>query len=298
MKKGLVIGTPKGSLERPLEELIRQAGLEGVFEKSGEDQMILMGQELEVIKLRALDIPLYVARGDLDIGISGQDCVKERGLEGDVVEILFLPLTKAGNEFVKIVLFVKQESPVKTIADFTSIVKIIATEYPSIAKEYLREKDIVVQIDVSHGATEAIVRGGLADAGIDVVDSGISLKINELRIIDTVMRSRTVLIANREALNVKGKLASIEILKMLLESAVISRDMVFLEMNVSLMNLKKAMSILPALKKPTVSPLNGQEKWFAVKSVVPRWQVNHLILMLKKIGAQGIVEYPVNKVVI
>ena len=293
MAKGLVLGSPKGSLEQMFESLMEEAGLAIIWDSDSFGQVNDQSATISVIKLRPQDIPLYVVKGNLDLGVLGQDCLKEARLDKEVKEVMVLPITRAGNELVKIALFVPDESSIKTTQDLRGLR--IATEFPVITEQYFKEKVIEVQIDIDKGATETIVKAGFAEAGIDIVDSGISLAVNNLRIIDTVMVSHTVLITNHQALEDNQKCQAIENIKTILQGVIMARDKVFLEMNVLSQDLKKILKLLPALRDPTVSNLSSKE-WFAVKTVVPRKDSNALILQLKKNGAEGIVQYPIDKV--
>ncbi|MFA4880092.1 MAG: ATP phosphoribosyltransferase [Candidatus Doudnabacteria bacterium] len=290
---GLVLGSPKGSLEQMFESLMKEAGLAITWDSDSFGQVNDQSANMNVVKLRPQDIPLYVMRGNLDLGVLGQDCLKERGLDKEVEEIMTLPITRAGNGKVKIALFVPNKSSIKTSQNLRGLR--VVTEFPVVSGQYFEKKGIDVQIDISKGATETIVKAGFAEAGVDIIDSGNSLAINDLRIIDVIMESWTVLIANHQAFKNKQKRQTIENIKMILQGVIMARDKVFLEMNVPANVLEKILKLLPALREPTVSNLSSKE-WFAVKTVVPRKDSNALILQLKKNGAEGIVQYPIDKV--
>jgi len=293
MNMGLVLGSPKGSLEQMFESLMKEAGLAITWDSDSFGQVNDQSANMNVVKLRPQDIPLYVMRGNLDLGVLGQDCLKERGLDKEVEEIMTLPITRAGNGKVKIALFVPNKSSIKTSQNLRGLR--VVTEFPVVSGQYFEKKGIDVQIDISKGATETIVKAGFAEAGVDIIDSGNSLAINDLRIIDVIMESWTVLIANHQAFKNKQKRQTIENIKMILQGVIMARDKVFLEMNVPANVLEKILKLLPALREPTVSNLSSKE-WFAVKTVVPRKDSNALILQLKKNGAEGIVQYPIDKV--
>ena len=214
----IAIGAPKGSLEKCFDELIQRTGL--VPEWKGYQGYVDTGNCVELMfhRLRPQDIPRYISRGDLDIGVIGQDCLRESGFKR-VIEITPLPFTRAGTKrSVKVVLFVRQDSQICSPRDISKTTK-IATEYPKIAKKYLRKLGIKAVIELSHGATESIVRAGFADAGIDIVDGGNTILENDLKEIDEVMKSITVLVANPRAVADSNKGKVIEKLKTLLLEA-------------------------------------------------------------------------------
>lgn len=192
----ITIGAPKGSLEAGFENLMNRAGLN--IKWDGYHGIVNDARIESVIKLRAQDSPIYVARGNLDIAVTGQDCVQELGLEKQVLEIAQLSFTRNHNDKVKLVLFVPEQSPIQSIADICDNMR-IATEFPNIVSKYFQEKNIKIQIDVLHGACESVVRAGFVDAGIDIVDSGSTFSKNYLRPIETISASKTVLIANPES---------------------------------------------------------------------------------------------------
>jgi len=209
---------PKGSLENQMQRFFEQLGFTITWQgyKGCIDNMRFVSKTSPLVKMRPQDIPRYVVRGNFDIGITGQDCVLENGLKENIVEICHIPLTRNGNKEISIAVFVERESRIESIHNVN--VRRIATEYPNITKQYLEKHGISASVDVCHGATEAIVASGCADVGIDVMDSGTTIQKNGLKIIDKVMVSSAVLVANCDAYANPEKRATIEWLKRLINS--------------------------------------------------------------------------------
>lgn len=206
MEKGLILGSPRGSLETVFEKLMEDANLPILW--NGSEGTVEDKRISKVIKYRPQDIPRYVLDGHLDIGVTGQDNVRESGVEEMVKEVITLPLSKSGRGIVDVVLFVRNNSDFYEPSGLRGAK--IATELPNITRCYLEKAKIEAIIDQTHGATEASVKSGRVQAGVDIVDSGYSLKINDLRVIDTIMQSQAVLIANTETFKDNSKRKAIE----------------------------------------------------------------------------------------
>jgi len=290
-EKVLKIGLPKGSLEQTTLALFEKAGWRI---KLGQRELFpaVDDPELEVIMLRAQEMAGYVENGVLDCGLTGRDWVIEQGAK--VREICPLTYSKAGFRKVRWVVAVPADSAIKKPKDLSG--KVIATEVINITKKYLENKGIKAKVEFSWGATEAKA-GLLADAIVEVTETGSSLQANNLRILDTVMWSETVLIANNEVWeNDPWKRDKIEILAMMLKGALEAGNRVGLKMNVPKKSLKGVLGILPALQKPTLSLLSDPN-WYSVEVIIEEKKVREMIPLLKKAGASGIIEYPLNKLI-
>lgn len=289
MKK-LRIGLPKGSLEKMSLELFERAGwlirrAERTYIPSINDE------ELEGMFIRTQEIPVYVERGMLDAGLAGNDWIVERVVRvRRVKELLY---SKQGLSRVRWVLAVPVDSPVKRVKDLEG--RRIATELVKVTKNYLKKKEVRAEVEFSWGSTEA-KPPRLVDAIVELTETGTSLKANNLRVIDTILESTTWLIANNLSWDDAWKREKIKNLAILLEGAINGYGKVGLKMNVSQENLKKLLDLLPALKRPTISKLS-QEGWWAIEIIVEELLARELIPRIKKIGGEGIVEYPLNKVV-
>jgi len=287
----LKIGLPKGSLEQTTIALFEKAGWRI---KVGNRELfpIIDDPELEGILLRAQEMAGYVEKGVLDCGLTGRDWVIEQGAK--VKEICSLNYSKAGFRNVRWVVAVPADSKIKSPKGLAG--KTIATEVVNIAKQYLRKNKVKANVEFSWGATEAKA-GLLADAIIEVTETGNSLAANNLRILDTVMWSETVLIANDSILkNDAWKREKIETLAMMLKGALQSGSRVGLKMNVPANSLKQVLKILPALQTPTLSQLSSGD-WYSVEVIVEEKTVREMVPLLKKAGAAGIIEYPLNKLI-
>lgn len=286
----LKIGLPKGSLQETTFKLFKNAGysiklLERSYVPAIDDP------ELEGLVIRAQEMARYVEDGILDMGITGYDWVLEQ--DAKVVELVRLRYGKVGFRGVKWVVAVPNDSPIKTIEDLKD--KKIATELVGYTKRFLKKRGIDAAIEFSWGATE-VKPPLLADAIIEVTETGASLRANNLRIIDTILESETVLIANRSAWKDEWKRRKMENITMLLKGALLAEEKVGLKMNVPKAKLDKVTKILPSLRTPTVSNLSD-EKWVAIEVIIDEKTVRDIIPNLKRAGAQGIVEYPLNKVI-
>ena len=247
--------------------------------------------ELELRLLRAQEISRYVEHGYLDAGITGRDWIAEN--QSDVREIVELPFSKVSSRPTRWVLVVPEDSPIRSVADLEG--KRVATEAVGMARRFFAKAGVQVEVEFSWGATEVKVPD-LVDAIIDITETGSSLRANKLRIVETLMESFPVLAANQAAWQDDWKRGKLETLSLLLKGALNARDLVGLKMNLPEANLKNLLEALPALRNPTVSPL-AQPGWVAVETIIEEKIVREIIPKLKALGAEGIIEYPLNKVV-
>jgi len=286
----LKIGLPKGSLQETTFKLFKNAGYAiKLLERSYVP--VMDDPELEGLVIRAQEMARYVEDGILDMGITGYDWVLEQ--DAKVVELVRLRYGKVGFRGVKWVVAVPADSPIKTIDDLKG--KKIATELVSFTKRYLKKKGIDASVEFSWGATE-VKPPLLADAIVEVTETGASLRANNLRIIETILESETVLIANKSAWKDEWKKRKMENITILLKGALLAEEKVGLKMNVPRPKLEKVLKILPSLQTPTVSSLSDKD-WVALEVIMDEKTVRDIIPDVKRAGAQGIVEYPLNKVI-
>ena len=286
----LRFGLPKGSLQVPTMELFRKAGIriyvgERSYFPSCDDP------ELEVMVVRAQEIARYVGDGTFDAGLTGYDWIKES--RAKVKEVCELVYSKSGYRPVKWVLAVSNNSRIKSVEDLQG--KKIATELVNVVKDYLKKKRVKAEVEFSWGATEGKA-GTLADAIVELTETGSSLAANYLRGIDTVIESTTRFIANRRSYENPWKRNKIDSIAILLQGALAAEGMVGLKMNAREKDIPKLMNILPALKKPTISRLTIPG-WVALEVILKEDLVKKILPALKRAGAQGIIEYPLNKVI-
>jgi ATP phosphoribosyltransferase len=286
----LKLGIPKGSLENATIDLFRRAGF-NLTVSSRSYFPVVDDPELECLLIRAQEMARYVQNGILDAGITGLDWVREN--DASVHTVCDLVYAKQSYGKVRWVLAVPEASPVKSVADLEG--KIIATELVATTKRYLAEKGVKATVEFSWGATE-VKPPELADAIVEVTETGSSLRANKLRIVETVLESNTQLIANVASWKDAEKRRKLEDMTMLLEGAIAALGKVGLMLNVRRVDLPALLKELPALRNPTVSTLSDEE-WLAVNTIVDESTVRVIIPRLKKAGAQGIVEYPLNKIV-
>jgi len=287
----LKLGIPKGSLQESTIRIFKKAGFDiRVSERSYIPY--IDDPDIDPLMLRAQEMSEYVENGTLDCGITGDDWVLEKG--SSVVRVSELVYAKRGLQPVRWVLAVPAGSKIKSVRDLGG--KRIATELVNVTRNYLRRKKIQAEIDFSWGATEVKANMQLVDAIVELTETGSSLKANNLRIVDTICTSTTQLIANRKSYKDKKKKERIDNIALLLKGAILAENKVGLKMNVSEKNLKRVLNILPAMKRPTVSSLS-QKGWVDVDAILDESTVKDIIPKLKKTGAQGIVEYPLNKVI-
>jgi ATP phosphoribosyltransferase len=291
MMAKLNLGIPKGSLQNATLALFKRSGWtiningRSYFPEINDD-------DIECAICRAQEMSRYVENGTLDAGLTGKDWIAEN--ESDVQVVQDLVYSKVSARPARWVLAVPYDSPVKTLADMQG--KKIATELVQFTRRYFSEKKIEVEIEFSWGATEAKVVSGLADAVVEVTETESTIKAHGLKIIHELMQTNTQLIANRKAWENDEKRAKIEQIALLLKGALKGEKLVGLKMNVEQANLEKVVSLLPSLNAPTVAPLY-RTTWFSVETVIDSDQVRDLIPELLIQGAEGIIEYPLNKVV-
>jgi ATP phosphoribosyltransferase len=286
----LKIGLPKGSLQDATFRLLAKAGFH--FSVSHRSYFpSIDDDEIQGTLIRAQEIAKYVENGVFDVGLTGKDWILETG--SDIIEITELTYAKSTSRPVRWVLAVPNDSPVKSVKDLQG--KRIATEVVNITKNYLAEHQVEASVEFSWGATE-VKAPTLVDAIVEVTETGSSLRANKLRIIDTLLESRTMLIANKRSWQMAEKKEKIENLTMLLKGAVESEGLVGLKMNVPKEKLDLVMKQLPSMKNPTISSLYDN-RWMAVETIISEKEVRSLIPSLKRAGAQDIIEYPLNKVI-
>jgi ATP phosphoribosyltransferase len=286
----LKLGIPKGSLENATVDLFRKAGFH-ITISSRSYFPAIDDPEIECMLIRAQEMARYVEDGVLDAGLTGYDWVVEN--DADVVTVADLVYAKQSFGKVRWVLAVPESSPIQSATDLEG--KIIATELVGATKRYLAKYGVTAKVEFSWGATE-VKPPVLADAIVEVTETGSSLRANKLRIIETVMESNTQLVANKQSWADDWKRQKLEDMKMLLDGAIAAMGKVGLMLNVQKAELEAVLSVLPALKNPTVSPLSHGD-WFAVNTILDETTVRTIIPRLKEAGAQGIVEYPLNKIV-
>jgi ATP phosphoribosyltransferase len=286
----LKVGLPKGSLSQPTLDLFEKAGY-NISGASRSYRPSIDDAELQMRLIRAQEIGRYVDHGFLDCGITGKDWIAENG--ADVHVVCDLQYSRATSNPTRWVLVVPNDSPIQSVKDLEG--KRIAAEAIGIVEKYLEDNGVNAEVEFSWGATEVKVPE-LVDAIVDITETGSSLRANNLRIVDELMQSYPQFVAKKESWDDPWKRAKIERIAVLLQGALAARDMVGLKMN--LKNDKKAaiLDLLPSLRKPTVSELTDGE-WVAVETVLHEREVRELIPRLKELGAEGIIEYPLNKVI-
>ena len=287
----LKLGIPKGSLENATIDLFRRAGFQ-ISTSSRSYFPAIDDPEIECMLIRAQEMARYVEDGILDAGLTGRDWIQEN--EADVVAVADLIYAKQSFGKVRWVLAVPDASPFHTVNDLGG--KIIATELVATTKRYLASHGVQAKVEFSWGATE-VKPPVLADAIVEVTETGSSLRANKLKIIDTVMESNTQLISNKESWLDPAKRRKLEDIKMLLDGAINALGKVGLMLNVHKDHLAGVLAVLPALKRPTISHLSD-DQWLAVNTILDESTVRDIIPRLKQAGGEGIVEYPLNKIVL
>ena len=290
MSEKLKLALPKGSLEEATYGLMRKAG----FNTSVNSRSYFPSvddPELEFVLYRPQEMSRYVEDGVIDCGLTGHDWVVENN--SDVLELTELTYSKRTKNPVRWVLAVHEDSSFKNVRDLEG--KKIATELVNVTREYLRKQKVKAEVEFSWGATE-VKPPNLADAIVEATETGTSLRANRLKIIDTVLVSTTQFIANKKSYANAWKRRKMDNLILLLKGAILAQDKVGLKMNVAKKDLAKVLKILPALKTPTISNLSDKN-WFDVETIIDEAVVRELIPELKKAGATGIIEYPLNKVI-
>ncbi|MBM4145837.1 MAG: ATP phosphoribosyltransferase [Nitrospira sp.] len=290
MNKVLRLGLPKGSLQESTLKLFRKAGYH-ISISSRSYYPSFDDPEIEAMLIRAQEMAGYVQNGIIDCGLTGKDWIMEQNVS--VHEVAELIYAKEGLRPVKWVIAVPNDSKIKTVKDLNG--KRIATELVGFTKRFLKSRGVKAEVDFSWGATE-VKPPHLADAIVELTETGASLRANNLRIVETILESSTRFIANKKAWNDKWKRQKMENIVMLLKGALAAEEKVGLKMNVSARYLKRVMSLLSAMHSPTISALSD-EGWRALEVMINEKQVRELIPKLKKAGASGIVEYPLNKVI-
>lgn len=290
MSFALKLGIPAGSLQEATAELFRRAGYKITFNARSYYPTI-DDEEIECTLIRAQEMARYVQDGILDAGLTGYDWIME--YNADVHEVAELVFSKVSRRPVRWVLCVPEDSPVKNVKDLEG--KRIATEAVGLTKRYLAKHGVAAKVEFSWGATE-VKPPRLADAIVEVTETGSSLRANHLRIVDEVLVSTTRFIANRAAYDEPWKRQKIDDMVLMLRGALNAEGKVGLMMNVPRANVKQVISLLPALQQPTISNL-ADEAWVDVITILDESVVRNIIPRLKAAGARGIVEYPLNKVI-
>ena len=290
MSHVLKLGIPAGSLQEATGELFRRAGYKITF-RSRSYFPTIDDDEIECMLIRAQEMARYVADGILDAGLTGFDWITETG--ADVHEVAELVFSKVSRRPVRWVLCVPNDSPVQTVADLEGAR--IATEAVGMTGRFLEQHGVTANVEFSWGATE-VKPPRLADAIVEVTETGSSLRANNLRIVAEVLQSTTRFIANHQAYVEPWKRQKIDDIALMLNGAIAAEGKVGLMMNVPRDNLQRVITLLPALQNPTVSSL-ADEQWVDIITVIDETVVRHIIPRLKAAGARGIVEYPLNKVI-
>ncbi|MFA5276707.1 MAG: ATP phosphoribosyltransferase [Candidatus Omnitrophota bacterium] len=291
-KKVLKLGLPKGSLQEATFKIFKKAGFNVNLPSERSYFPSIDDAEIEPVLLRAQEMSRYVQDGALDCGITGNDWILEN--KSDVVRVTDLIYAKQGLNKVRWVLAVPQDSGIKSVKQLSG--KRVATELVNVSKDYFAKMKVKVEIEFSWGATEVKVSAGLVDAIVELTETGRSLRANKLIEIATLCESTTQFIANKAAYKDAWKKAKIGEIALLLKGAISAEEKVGLKMNVKKGDLNKVLAKLPALKKPTISGLS-EDGWVAIETIIDERVVRILIPELKKAGAEGIIEYPLNKVI-
>ncbi|MBT5915175.1 MAG: ATP phosphoribosyltransferase [Opitutae bacterium] len=286
----LNFGLPKGSLEGPTIKLFGKAGY-NITKGSRSYTPCWDDPDIDGRFVRAQEMSRYVEDGFFDCGLTGRDWVLENESEVEIVSDLVY--SRASNRISKWVLAVPESAPIKTVSDLEGMT--IATELVNVTRNYLARHNVTAEVEFSWGATEVKVPE-LVDAIVDLTETGSSLRANKLRVVDVLMETNTVLIANKKSWANPEKKAKIENIGMMLEAALQADAKVGLKLNLERSKLDEVLQDLPALRKPTISPLSD-DSWVAIETVIERKVSRELIPALKRVGAEGIVEFPLNKLV-
>ena len=287
----LKLGIPKGSLEANTVDLFKRAGWRITYDNRSYFPDI-DDADISCTLVRAQEMSRYVADGTLDLGLTGRDWIIEN--ESDVAVVQDLVYSKLSPREARWVLVVRDDSSIRTLTDMEG--KRISTELVNFTKRYFKERNIDVHVEFSWGATEAKVVEGLVDAIVEVTETGTTIRANKLRIVHELMTTNTQLIANHEAWKDPWKKKKIEQIRILLNGSLQAMGKVGLKMNVPKNNMNDVIRLLPSLKAPTISGLYSEE-WFAVETVVSSNIVRDLIPLLQEAGAEGIIEYCLNKII-
>ena len=286
----LMLGLPKGSLQDATIKLFAKAGFD-ISVSSRSYRPSIDDEQLDGRFVRAQEVSRYVEHGYFDCGLTGQDWVLENA--SDIVEVCDLVYSRASNVRSKWVIAVPENSPVQSVKDLEG--KRIATEVVNLTRQYLKDRGVKAEVEFSWGATEVKVPD-LVDAIVDLTETGNSIRANKLRIVDTLLYTNTVLIANKDSWEDPKKREKIENIAMLLQSALEANSKVGLKLNIDKSKLDAVLAALPALRNPTVNRLTD-EAWVAIDTILDEKVVREIIPQLKSLGAEGIIEYPLNKVV-
>ncbi len=287
----LKLGLPKGSLQEATFKIFERAGFK-IYVSGRSYFPSVDDAEIEPVLLRAQEMSRYVEENALDCGITGADWILENGSQ--VISLADLVYAKQSAVKVRWVLAVPEDSSLKFVKDLQG--KRIATELVNVTKQYLRKNKVRADVEFSWGATEAKVADGLVDAVVELTETGSSLRAHKLRVIATVCESTTQFITNKRALGDSWKKRKMDQVVMLLKGAITANNMVGLKMNVQKKDLEDILRLLTSLKDPTISPLSRKD-WLAIETVIDEGTVRTLIPELKKAGAQGIIEYSLNKLI-
>ncbi|PIU85237.1 MAG: ATP phosphoribosyltransferase [Deltaproteobacteria bacterium CG_4_9_14_3_um_filter_44_9] len=287
----LKLGIPKGSLEKATIDLFRKAGWKILVDSRNYFPEI-NDKEIKCALIRAQEMSRYVEKGTLDVGLTGKDWILENG--SDVVVVQDLIYSKVTQRPTKWVLVVPEDSPIKRLEDLEG--KRISTELVNFTKKFFSDRNINIEVEFSWGATEAKVVEGLVDAIVEVTETGSTIRAHGLRIVHELMESNTQLIADKNSMKDTWKKKKIEQIRILLNGALQAESRVGLKMNIAEEDIEKISKILPSLKAPTIAKLYKQE-WYSVETIVDKNVVRELIPKLQGAGAEGIIEYPLNKVV-
>lgn len=286
----LMLGLPKGSLQDATIKLFAKAGFD-ISVSSRSYRPSIDDEQLDGRFVRAQEVSRYVEHGYFDCGLTGQDWVLENA--SDVVEVCGLVYSRASNVRSKWIIAVPENSPVQTVKDLEG--KRIATEVVNITRQYLKDQGVKAEVEFSWGATEVKVPD-LVDAIVDLTETGNSIRANKLRIVDTLLYTNTVLVANKDSWENPKKREKIKNIAMLLQSALEANSKVGLKLNIDKSKLDAVLAALPALRNPTVNRLTDED-WVAIDTILDEKVVREIIPQLKSLGAEGIIEYPLNKVV-
>lgn len=290
-KKVLTLGLPKGSLQEATFKIFQMAGFKIDVEERSYFPSI-DDKEIQLVLVRAQEMSRYVEEGVLDCGITGEDWIRENA--SHVVRVAELVYAKRTLKPVRWVIAVRDKSKIKKIKDLRG--KRIATELVNTTKRFLKKHRVKATVEFSWGATEVKVKSGLADAIVELTETGASLRANSLREIGCVCESTSKFIASKVAYNDSWKKKKMKHLLLLLQGAIEAQDKVGIKLNVKKQDLNTILKLLPALRKPTISTLVAKD-WYALEVVIEENKVKKLIPRLKELGAEGIVEYPLNKIV-
>ena len=291
MNNILKLGIPKGSLETATKELFSQAGW-SISTRSRNYFPSIDDHEISCALVRSQEMGPYIANGTIDAGLTGQDWIAETGADVEVISDLVY--SKASDKPCRWVLIVDQDSDIQSVEDLSG--KRIATELVGFTERFLQKRGIEATVEFSWGATEAKVVEGLADAAVEITETGSTIRAHGLRIVCDLLHTHTVFVANREALKDPWKKQKIEKIALLLESSLVARQKVLLKMNVPAERLDQVIKQLPSLHAPTINQLYGDD-WLALETVIDKGAVRDIVPVLKAAGAEGILEFELRKMV-